>query len=173
MTEGSPLIYRMGNGLYKHTLPFENRDEVLESADRIVRYQLSMLANGVSRIFLYSMHAHNGHFSTESKKWNVFTTDDGCLHPAGAAHAQFAWMLEDTRFVERRDISSGVYAYIFEGKKRAVAVISSSPGFVPCKMPVDKEIHAFGLFGNELPPGSLFQGEVIYLEADSQAVLLP
>jgi len=172
MTEGSPLIYRMGNGMYNHTLPFENRDEVLKSADRIARYQLSLLVNGVSRIFLYSMHSHDGRFTPELKQWNAFTTDDGFLHPAGAAHAQFAWMLEDTRFDKRLDLSRGVHAYIFEGNQRAVAVISSSPEFVPCEIPDSKGIQAFDLFGNQLPQGALFQGEVIYLEAESKKELL-
>lgn len=171
MTEGSPLIFRMGNGMYNHTLPFKNRDEVLESADRIARYQISMLANGVSRIFLYSMHCHDGRFREEAKQWNVFTTDDGALHPSGAAHAQVAWMLEDTAFAERRQIGSGVYAYLFEGRGRAVAAILSAPDFEPQPIALNQSLRAFDLFGNALTGSVVFSGQVIYVEADALEVL--
>ena len=167
MTEGSPLIYRIGNGIYRHVIPGEKSIDLRENANRIARYQVSMLANGVSRIFLYSMHAHNGQFSTEQKKWNVFTCDDGSLHPTGAAQAQVAWMLEDTRFRECKKVGKGVYAYIFEGKNRAVAVLSSEPKFDPLPIPQSKSIRATGLFGNPLPENAVYEGDVVYLEADN------
>lgn len=170
MTEGSPLIYRMGNGLYHHALPYPNRDDLLDSADRIARYTVSMLANGVSRIFLYSMHAQ-GTFQLEPKQWNVFTTDEGALHPSGAAQAQVAWLLEDTAFVERIELAEGVHAYLFAGADRAVAALSSSPAFTPIPVPTGPGIARTDLFGNPLPADARFTGRVVYLEAPSAAAL--
>ncbi|MDD2600105.1 MAG: hypothetical protein PHO37_12915 [Kiritimatiellae bacterium] len=167
MTEGSPLIYRVGNGLYTHTLPFPNQDEALESADRIARYQISLLANGVSRIFLYSMHSHDGRFQEEPKQWNIFTTDDGALHPSGAAHAQVAWLLEETRFSGRLDLTEGVSAYLFSGQGRAVAAITSTPNFKSFKVPQIKGMQWVDLFGNQLAADAEFTGRVIYLQAVS------
>ncbi len=171
MTEGSPLIYRIGNGLYRHVMPGEKSAELRENANRIARYQISMLANGVTRMFIYSMHSHNGIFSTGQKKWNAFTNDDGSMHPTGAAHAQTAWMLEDTRFRECREIGDGIYAYIFEGKNRAVAAISSMNKFKPLPIPQSEKIKATGLFGNPLPQNAVYEGDVVYLETDNVETL--
>lgn len=170
MTEGSPLIYRMGNGLYNHVLPYPNRDDLMDSADRIARYTISMLANGVSRIFLYSMHAQ-GTFGLDPKQWNVFTTDEGALHPAGAAQAQVAWLLEDTSFVERVELAHGVYAYLFSGPNRAVAALSSSPDFTAIPVPQGPGVTRTDLFGNPLPADAQFTGRVVYLEASSAVAL--
>jgi len=170
MTEGSPLIYRMGNGLYNHTLPYRGDDNHLDSADRIARYTISMLANGVSRIFIYSMHGH-GRFQLEPKKWNAFTTDEGYLHPSGAAQSQVAWMLEDTKFVERVEIGKGVHAYLFAGKGRAVAAISSSPTYERVLIPLGAGVSRRDLFGNPLPPDATFAGRVVYLQAKSLSAL--
>jgi hypothetical protein len=170
MTEGSPLIYRMGNGLYSRILPFESKDNWLDSSDRIARYSISMLANGVSRMFIYSMHSH-GRFELEPKKWNAFTTDEGALHPSGVAQSYVAWLLEDTAFRERMELGEGVYAYVFEGEGRAVAALSSAPGFVPIRVPTGRGVSATDLFGNPLDDGAEFTGRVVYLTADSVGVL--
>ena len=167
MTEGSPLIHRMGNGMYRRVFPGERPSEMIESADRIARYHISMLANGVSRIFIYSMHAHGGTFSESRKEWNAFTTDDGFLHPSGAAHAHLAWLLEDTVFVERRLVGKGVHAYLFAGNDRAVAALSAEPEYDELDVKCGKGVTATDLFGNALPETATFKGEVIYLEASS------
>lgn len=170
MTEGSPLTHRMANGLYHHTIPFRNDEDLMESANRIARYNVSLLANGVSRIFLYSMHGH-GTFRTEPKQWNVFTTDDGALHPAGAAHAHAAWLLEDTAFVQRIDWGEGRHAYLFAAPDRAVAALSASPEFTPAPIPKGAGIARTDLFGNPLPEDTAFAGRVVYLEAANPEIL--
>lgn len=171
MTEGSPLIHRMGNGLYRQVCAGEAPAHMLESADRIARYQLAMLANGVARVFIYSMHTHTGIFSPSPKEWNAFTTDDGFLHPCGAAHAHLAWQLEDTRFVERMSIGRGVHAYLFQGENRAVAAVSAEPDFEERALPRAGDILATDLFGNPLPANAVFHGRVVYIEAPALEIL--
>ncbi|MBT3375223.1 MAG: hypothetical protein HN742_12340 [Lentisphaerae bacterium] len=171
MTEGSPLTHRMGNGLYKHTLPFPNHDPVLESSDRLARYLVSMRANGVSRIFLYSMHSH-GTYRTEAKQWNALTTDDGALHPCGAAHSAAAWHLEDKRFVKRLDAAPGIHVYLFEGQGGGVAAISSSKPDAEFACPRGGGLRLEDLFGNVLPPGAPFTGTVVYASTTRDAAWL-
>lgn len=161
MTEGSPLTHRMGNGLYKHTLPFPNSDPVMESSDRLARYLVSMRANGVSRVFLYSMHSH-GSYSVEPKQWNALTTDDGSLHPCGAAHSAAAWHLEDKVFRKRLDPVPGIHVYVFEGQDECVAAISSSLPGAEFALPRSEGLRLEDLFGNPLSPGVPFTGTVIY-----------
>jgi hypothetical protein len=83
-----------------------------------------------------------------------------------AANAQTAWMLEDTSFAERLDFGQGIHAFIFRGKGRAVAAISSSPVYQPFRIPQMKGVQGFDLFGNPLAPDNGFEGRVIYLEAE-------
>ena len=166
MTEGSPVTGRMNNGMYRHTLPFDAPDDFIGSSDRLARYLTSLLANGVERIFLYSMHGH-GTFSPDPKRWNVMTTDEGYLHPCGAAHSALAWHLEDTDFVRRVDVARGVHAYLFAGAGRAVAVLSSSPEHEPYSLPSGPGLAANDLFGNPLTPGTAFPGTLAYVVGET------
>lgn len=161
MTEGSPLTHRMANGLYKHTLPFPSNDPVVESSDRLARYLVSMQANGVARIFLYSMHGHN-FYRAEPKQWNVLTTDEGSLHPCGAAHSTAAWHLEDKEFRKRIDSAPGIHVYLFEGRGESVAAVSSSLPGAKFALPRTGELRLEDLFGNPLPAGAPFTGTVVY-----------
>ena len=171
MTEGSSVTGRMNNGMYRHTLPFDAPDDCIGSSDRLARYLTSLLANGVERVFLYSMHSH-GTFSPDPKRWNVMTTDEGYLHPCGAAHSALAWQLEDTNFVRRVDVARGVHAYLFAGAGRAVAVLSSSPEHEPFSLPSDPSLDASDLFGNPLAPGTAFAGTIAYVVSDAEVGVL-
>lgn len=56
MTEGSSSVGgRLRFGLYRHTLPYANPEDPALLAESVLRYDLSMLANGVDKVFLYSM----------------------------------------------------------------------------------------------------------------------
>ncbi|MBN2451754.1 MAG: hypothetical protein JXR77_15305, partial [Lentisphaeria bacterium] len=170
MTEGSPLIHRMGNGLYLHTVPGTPPEDAVEDADRLARYLVSMLANAVRRIFLYSMHAH-GDFGTTPKQWNVFTTDEGWLHPSGTAHAHLAWLLEDLRFEQRLDPGGGIHVYLFAGAERAVAAVSSGPDWQPFALPAVPGATWTDLFGNPVSEGTAFAGRVVYAEGSGPGAL--
>ena len=162
MTEGSPLTHRMGNGIYKHTVPGYRGDASWDAADRIARYIVSMLANNVRKIFLYSMHSHSV-FRTEPKQWNALTTDEGYLHPCGAAHAHAAWLLEDADFLERLDLGGNVFAYLFRAPTHSVAAISSAPDFESGPIPRSSTCTVTDLFGNPVPPEQPFSGRLIYV----------
>lgn len=59
MTEGSLIILKIGSGFYKHTIPYKPTENVTDTADSLCRYVVSLLSQGVDKIFLYSMHCHS------------------------------------------------------------------------------------------------------------------
>ncbi len=162
MTEGNPNPRGLGEGFYNITLPYEPTEDVLGSSDRLVRYCVSMLANGVSKIFLYSMHTHT-HFGGES--WRVLVTPDGYLHPSAASLSAAAWLLEDTRFVRHVQPAEGVTCYLFQGDERAVAVLSPRPRHAPLALPDDAGVELLDVYGNPLPAGTNLGLHVAYLHA--------
>jgi len=163
MTEGSAARDTIGPGFYKHTLPFENTEDVVETADRLCRYVVAVLGQGVQKLFLYSMHAQ--HSLDGMSNWRVIVTPEGYLHPSGAAHGILAWHLEDTRFVKGVAVREDVYAYLFEAKdgSRSVAVLSGKPGHGEYRVPRADGVEARDLFGNALAEGEALGDTMVYL----------
>lgn len=163
MTEGHGAIGLMGSGFYKHTLPYVDGEDVVDTGNRLCRYVVSLLAHDVERVFLYSMHCHN-YFSPSPASWTVFVTQEGYLHPSGAAFSALAWHLEDMRFVKHLAVAGGVWAALFEGKGRAVAVLIRQPDAADCRVPELPGVEASDLLGNPVVPGTLLDERIVYLD---------
>lgn len=164
MTEGSGVTNMIGNGLYLHTTGEPGTEDLNMIADRSCRYMLSLLANRVSRFFIYSMHSHNGEFQPKLSQWRFLTNDDGSLHPSGVAISHFAWQVEGLKFNRIVDLKNGVIAYLFSDGNRSVAVISSTPRFQPMSWnSLPEEIKASDIYGNHLGLPVNFTGTLIYL----------
>jgi len=161
MTEGSSVSGMTGSGFYKHTLPYQASENVIYTSDRLCRYVVSLLAQGVEKIFLYTMHGHS--YFPNAGQWRVLVTDEGALHPSGAAHSTMAWFLEDTNFIKTMEMVDGVYSFLFENSERAVAVLSAKPGHADFKIPQNDSVHAVDLFGNPVPSGIVPGDTLIYL----------
>lgn len=146
MTEGSPVM-NTGEGMYRYTLPYEPSENVLDTSDRLVRYLVSLLANGVEKVFLYSMHCH-GYFNDGSGSFRALVTEEGYLHPSAAAHANVAWLLDNARFVRRMELPGLVYAYLFEGDDRRVAVLVGGPEHRESDIPRTAGGQVLDMFGN-------------------------
>lgn len=150
MTEGSSVRDKIGSGLYFHTYPAGTaKEDILSTSDNLCRFVTSLLANGVSKIFLYSMHSHRTF--GDGSEWRVLVTEEGYLHPSAAAFSNLAWHLEDTAFVKRIELSPKLNAYLFEtrDRTRSVAVLSPVPGTGPQALPnVDTPME--DLFGNPI-----------------------
>jgi hypothetical protein len=159
MTEGSGVSGRIGNGLYQKVVHSE--EDVIASSDQSTRFVVSLLANGVKKVFLYSMHAHS-HFGRASE-WRVLVTEDGYPHPSAAAHAAMAWHLESRQFVERVKLAEEVYGYVFAGPDGRVTVIAGRPGAnLNYTLPKVEGARYADLFGNPLAPGSKLGRTVVY-----------
>jgi len=157
----------MGPGFYNFTLPYPNTEDPFASGDRQCRQIVSLLSQGVQRTFIYSMHAQN--YIGGKTQWRVLVTEEGQLHPSGCAYSAMAWLLEDTHFARRLQLADGIYAYLFAGKGRSVAVISSAPAYADFTIPQPAGVSVTDLFGNPLPVGSKFNGQLVYLSAEKSA----
>jgi len=167
MTEGNPICHLLNNGFYHYTMCGEPIDDSWAIGNRLCRYMVSLLAQGVQKVFLYSMHIHSGAAVPSAASWRVFTEDDGYLHPSGVAYANLAWLIEDTEFVERRNLAPGVFAYIFASPERAVAVLSTHPEHEKFVVPSAPGIETIDLFGNPVPPNTRLENDLVYLTAPS------
>ncbi|MGQ9730461.1 MAG: hypothetical protein ACUVX8_04235, partial [Candidatus Zipacnadales bacterium] len=167
MTEGSAARDTIGPGFYKHILPFENTENVTETADRLCRYMVSLLAQGVEKLFLYSMHAQSA--LGFPSNWRVIVTPEGYLHPSGVAHGILAWYLEDTRFVKTLPLQADVTAYLFQARdgSRSVAVLSGHPGHREYTLPRVADLRVADLFGNPLSEDAQLEDTLIYLSIDA------
>ena len=166
MTEGSPDPRGLGEGFYHHTLPYASEDDAFASADRLARYVVGLLAQGVRKVFLYSMHTH-GYFGHQS--WRCLVTPEGYLHPSAAGLAAAAWLLEDSRFVKQVPAAEGVTAYLFQAPGRAVAVLSPQSPHPPYALPSARGVDVLDTFGNPVPAGEKLGRRLVYLHAKGSA----
>jgi hypothetical protein len=160
MSEGQGGMETHYRGLYKHTLPGADGEDVVATADRVVRHELALLAVGAKKIFLYSPFAEG---LGQKTRYATLVAGDGSLHPSAAAHSNLAWHLEDTNFVRRTEVAEGIFAYVFRGADRAIAVLSSSPNCGQYTIPHAEGVSVKDLFGNPVAPDSTFSGTLVYL----------
>jgi hypothetical protein len=157
MTEGSSTNSRMGNGMYRHTLPYPDDEDPIDTSDRLARYVVANLARGAGKVFLYSMHSHT--WFGAGNAWRALVTEEGYLHPSAAAHSAMAWFLEDTKMAKSESPAAGVTSYLFKGAGRTVAVLMPQPKHAAYTLPAA----GFDLFGNPLAKGSPLGNTLVYL----------
>ena len=163
MTEGSATYRLHKEGMYKHTITYTNNDTPWVTADRLCRQNLTLLSLDVGKIFQYGAHCFDGFGLGHGHA--VLVAADGSLHPSAVAFSNMAWLLENTKFKEVKTLAKGVYAYIFTGKGRSVAVISSKSEYEKITIPDLPEIIVYDLFGNPLDKGAHFDGKLIFLSS--------
>jgi hypothetical protein len=164
MTEGTGTNFLIARGFYKHSAPGEDPRDAVEVADKCVRYVVSTLAQGVSKVFLYHTNV-SGEFRPGAGAYQSLVTDDGYPEPSAAAHAVMAWHLEGKKFVKRVEVAKGVYAAIFRGEMRTVAVLTSAAGYERYALPTDViALDVRDLFGNPLGEGAVYKGRTTYVD---------
>lgn len=149
------------SGLLKASVPWpqESAAEYTRVADMTCRYILSLLAEGSSKVFLYSAHAYSG--LARKPSFLVLVGADGFAHPALVAHAQLARAVEGRRFARRENAGRAGVRYVFEGRGGTAAVCAG--------LEVD-EVRAArtplrDLYGNPVDPGTWQPGTLVYEEA--------
>jgi hypothetical protein len=172
MSEGSGSYTIMDTGFYNHTLPWDVQENPFAAANAELRYILSQMVNGVDKIFLYSMGTTGVITPDMGTSFATLTGPDGWMHPAGAAHAIFARLLEDKEYVERVDIAPKVHAYLFSDGSQSVAVVSTAPGFEPIAAPQPEGAQTRDLFGNPIRENDPLGINLVYVIAPGDATSL-
>lgn len=162
-TEGGAATYGRLSGLYRATVPWkpDAKDDIVRTADEIVRLCVSLLSEGVTRVFHYTQHSRRA-LGVKSPYLKL-QMPDGKPHPALAAHAFMALMLDEARFVRVADCGEDGLMYTFTRKDgRTVRVFSgltegevfARPGFRAGTM--------FDIFGNRLSRATFLPGTLLY-----------
>ena len=163
MSEGAPIrrTNPCRSGFYNHTLTWEDGEDVIGTSDRLVRFVVSHLAHGSEKVFLYSMGTHR-YFGSGAHR--ALVTEEGYLHPSGAAHSAMAWHLEGRRFVELVTVADHVHAFIFQGRSTAVAVLAPDPRQrASYRLPQAPGVAIRDLFGNPLGRGDPIGRTVVFV----------
>ncbi len=164
MTAGHGALGMGRLGMYRSIVSGGPGENPLTCADQTCRFVISLLAQGVRRVFLDTLATEGGLASTSPKRCLV--TGDGCPHPSAAAYSQMARQLEDTHFIRRLDLAEGVHAYLFAGDGRSVAVLAKRPGHAACAIPRPVGAAVEDLFGNPVDEGRRMGDELVYLCAE-------
>jgi hypothetical protein len=167
MTEGSSTVSGLvRHGLYRHALPYRNGEDALRLTESVLRYDVAMLANGVDKIFLYSMGDIDALGSPGSYRTLVST--DGSLHPSALGRASLAWHVEGLQFDRMLRLKDGVYAYLFANAERSVAVICPRVGHGTLSLPRAREgLVARDLFSNLLPTDAKIGDRSVFLSLEA------
>ena len=169
-TEGSPLTH-LCEGFYRLTAPGCSQAEAFDAGDRVVRFVVSLLAQGNEKVFLYSMGVYYGYSNLNPHR--LLVTASGEPHPSGAAFAVMARALEGKKFVRIEPVGERVHAYIFQGDAESCAVLLPDPRSGVYRMPqLPEGVRLSDLFGNPVDPDKagpyagyvMVTGEVAALE---------
>ena len=163
MSEGSSTVSGLARyGLYRHALPYRNGEDLLRLTESVLRYDVAMLANGVEKIFLYSMGDIDSQGSPGS--FRTLVNSDGSLHPSALGRASLAWHIDGLRFVQALGLKDGVYSYIFTDDTRSVAVICPRGGHGSLPLPPAKDnIVLRDLYCNPLPADAAVDNQTVFL----------
>jgi hypothetical protein len=163
MSEGSSTVSGLVRyGLYRHALPYRNGEDLLRLTESVLRYDVAMLANGVEKIFLYSMGDIDSQGSPGS--FRTLVNSDGSLHPSALGRASLAWHIDGLRFVQALGLKDGVYSYIFTDDTRSVSVICPRVRHGSLPLPTANDnIVLRDLYCNPLPADAAVDNQTVFL----------
>jgi len=165
MTEGKSSEQQRNTALYRHTVLRRNDALALvrEHACLLPVYHAVLFANGVDKVFLYSMEATRFR-PADGVDWSVLTTKAGELNVSAAAHAAMTSLLEGKRCRERLALAGGVQGFRFADEDGAQVVLLAALPHVRIARPgIDLPGQWLDLFGNPLAPGEDPPDRVAYV----------
>jgi hypothetical protein len=149
-------------GLYKRTITWQPEEDVAGLAEKNCRYTVSLLAQKVAKVFLYSAHGYSS--LAQAPNFLVLLGADGYPHPSLAAYAHLTHSLEGKRFARKVALGENRFAYLFAGLNGTCAVLC---GGRDARLPFiqDPAIRWTDLFGNPLTAAATLPGTMRYAES--------
>ncbi len=172
VTQASPTFDVDNLGFYRRTVLRETPPDegtLFSLADRIPRFTVNLLSQGVEKLFLDSMANSRFLGDKDGQPFLTLVTEDLALNPGAGAHSAMAWFLEDRDFVMVQEIQPQVFVYFFENseEQNTVAVIIPTDLADPWQLKTgghNPEIAVFDLFGNPVADGPRPERTVTYAE---------
>ena len=156
---GSSGVGNRMTGLYKRTLTWQPEEDLADTAQKNCRYTVSLLAQKVSKVFLYSAHAYSS--LAQAPNFLVLLGADGYPHPGLAAYAHLTHSLEGKRFERKIALGENRFAYLFAGRGGTCAVLCGGRE-ARLPFPQDPAIRWTDLYGNPLTDADTLPGTLRY-----------
>ncbi len=149
-------------GLYKRTITWQPEEDLAGLAEKNCRYTVSLLAQKVAKVFLYTAHGYSS--LAQAPSFTVLLGADGYPHPSLAAYAHLTHSLEGKPFARKVALGENRFAYLFAGRSGTCAVLC---GGRDARLPFiqDPAIRWTDLFGNPLTASATLPGTMRYAES--------
>lgn len=163
-SEGTGGVRTRVTGLYRR-IPWgaETKEDLIETADYTARYTISILAEGVSKVFLYSQHAWKAMIIKPT--YLTLAGADGYPGVSNAAHAHMARMLEGRRFVRDAAYGRNGGCWRFEGRGGVCEVYDGLDAAEMLELAKRPGAKVTDLFGNPVTAETAMPGTVVYAES--------
>ncbi len=139
--------------------PAESRDVYTRLADATCRYVLAFLAEGNSRVFLYTSHSYVS--LARPPQFLVLLGADGFAHPELVAHSAMARAIETKSFERRFDYGRKGVAFSFACPgERVVAYAGLDADEVAALSATAK---VYDLYGNPVAGAPVLPGSLVYV----------
>ncbi len=149
-------------GLYKRAITWQPEEDLAGMAEKNCRYTVSLLAQKVAKVFLYTAHGYSS--LAQAPSFIVLLGADGYPHPSLAAYAHLTHSLEGKPFARKVALGENRFAYLFTGRSGTCAVLC---GGRDARLPFiqDPAIRWTDLFGNPLTASATLPGTLRYAES--------
>lgn len=149
-------------GLYKRSITWQPEEDLAGLAEKNCRYTVSLLAQKVAKVFLYTAHGYTS--LAKSPSFTVLLGADGYPHPGLAAYAHLTHVLEGKPFVGKVALGENRFAYLFAGRGGSCAVLC---GGREAQLPFiqDPAIRWTDLYGNVVVDTATLPGIMRYAES--------
>lgn len=152
------------SGMYRASVPWEaeSERESIRIADAQCRYTVSLLAEGVDKVYLYTAHSYTA--LAVKPAYLALLAGDGFPHPSYAAYANLARKIEGKRFVRMERLGKTGGSYLFSDNKTSCRVLADLSPDELQQLAKENHWRVTDLFGNPLTADHILPGTLVYAE---------
>lgn len=162
-SDGGHTGDRRRSGLYRDTVPWkaDSVSEMADSADHQVRFVMSILSEGVCRVFLYTQHGY--HALGFSPSFVSLVGADGRPDSSAAAFSHMASLIEGRFFDHAEKSGARGYVWYFRGEGARRGKVGVHTGLLRDEV-LSLKGKVTDLYGNRPTAETWLPGTVVYSE---------